>query len=213
MRGVDRLGGGGRMVREGAAPHTAGKSPVRLGCPNLRARLPAVSTIEGLPFPLAFGVLFAIVLLRANATYWIGRAAESGAERTRLSRSLGSPEFRRAQGFVSRWGAPIVTASFLTVGIQTLINLAAGVSRMPLRRYLPAVTLGCSLWALLYATLGFVTLGGWLKLYELSPVAAIVGTVVLLVALAAFIWRQARGNRQRDSEERNNESDRVAAHD
>ena len=48
---------------------------------------------------------------------------------------------------VARWGAPVVTLSFLTVGIQTLVNLAAGVMRMPLRRYIPALTVGAILWA------------------------------------------------------------------
>src|SRR5690349_23772252 len=119
-------------------------------------------------------------MVRANATYWLGRGAQSGARRTRLSGLLTSPRFRRAQDIVSRWGAPIVTVSFLTVGIQTLINLAAGVARMPLRRYLPAVIVGSILWALLYATVGFVTLAGWLKLYALSPVWTIVGTALLL---------------------------------
>ncbi len=148
--------------------------------------------IEGLPFPWAVAVLFAIVMVRANATYWLGRGAQSGARRTKLSGMLASPKFRRSQDVVSRWGAPIVTLSFLTVGIQTLINLAAGVARMPLRRYLPAVTLGSLLWAVLYATVGFVTIAGWLKLYQLSPVGAIVGTTVLLGALGAFIWWQVK---------------------
>lgn len=157
--------------------------------------------IEGLPFPLAFGVLFVIVMVRANATYWIGRGVESGAERTRMAKALGSPRFRRAQEVVARWGAPIVTVSFLTVGIQTLVNLAAGVARMPLRRYLPAVVLGSVLWALLYATVGFVTLTGWLKLYELSPVATILGTVLLLGALALFVVRQLRLRARNDLSE------------
>ncbi|WP_344809213.1 DedA family protein [Microlunatus ginsengisoli] len=148
--------------------------------------------IEGLPFPVAFGILFVIVMLRANATYWLGRGAETGAERTRLAKMLASPKFRRAQDVVARWGAPIVTVSFLTVGVQTLINLAAGVARMPLRRYLPAVTLGSIIWALLYATVGFVTLAAWLKLYALSPIATIAGTALLLAALAGFIWWQLR---------------------
>lgn len=33
----------------------------------------------------------------------------------------------------------MVALSFLTVGFQTLVNLAAGAARMPLRRYLPAM--------------------------------------------------------------------------
>ena len=179
---------------------------LRLGSPKLaRVRLLRVSMIEGLPFPWAVGVLFVIVMVRANATYWLGRGAQSGARRTRLSGMLASPEFRRAQDFISRWGAPIVTLSFLTVGIQTLVNLAAGVARMPLRRYLPAVMLGSILWALLYATVGFVTVGAWLKLYELSPLGAIVGTVVLLAALGAFVWWQV----QQRTEERSSEPDFV----
>jgi membrane protein DedA with SNARE-associated domain len=148
--------------------------------------------IEGLPFPWVVAVLFAIVMIRANATYWLGRGAQSGARRTRLSAMLASPKFRRAQDVVSRWGAPIVTVSFLTVGIQTLVNLAAGAAQMPLRRYLPAVTLGSLLWAVLYATVGFVTVAAWLTLYELSPVGAIAGTAVLLAALGAFIWWQVQ---------------------
>jgi membrane protein DedA with SNARE-associated domain len=76
---------------------------------------------------------------------------------------------------------------------------------MPLRRYLPAVVLGSILWALLYATVGFVTVAGWLKLYELSPLAAIVGTVVLLTALGAFVWWQV----QQRTKERSSEPDRV----
>jgi membrane protein DedA with SNARE-associated domain len=170
--------------------------------------------LEGLPFPVAVGVLFVIVMLRANATYWIGRGAETGAERTRLSGLLNSPRFRRAQRIVARWGAPIVTVSFLTVGIQTLVNLAAGVARMPLRRYLPAVTIGCVLWALLYATVGFVTVTAWLRLYELSPVAAIVVTVALLAGLAVFVWSQVRrGRLEREDKESNSGPHRVAAHD
>jgi membrane protein DedA with SNARE-associated domain len=46
--------------------------------------------------------------------------------------------------------------SFLTVGFQTLINLAAGVTRMSLRHYLPAVVVGSVMWAFVYATIGFV---------------------------------------------------------
>ena len=122
-----------------------------------------------MPFPLAFGTLFVIVMLRANVTYWIGRGAEAGAERTRMARALRSERFHRMQRVVERWGAPVVTLCFLTVGIQTAVNLAAGVARMPLRRYLPAVTLGSLLWAGLYATVGFVTIAAWRSLYEVFP--------------------------------------------
>lgn len=148
------------------------------------------------PYPIAVAVLFLIALARGNATYWLGRAAQAGAGRTRARRLLTSSGFARARRLINGWGPPIVAASFLTVGFQTLLNLAAGVTRMPLRRYVPAVALGSLLWGFLYGTVGFVTVSAWLKLYELSPPAAVISGVAVLVALAAFVVLQLRQHRQ-----------------
>ena len=159
------------------------------------------------PYPLAVGTLFVIVMLRANATYWVGRAAHAGADKTRIYRLLHTPGFLRAQRLVARWGAPIVTVSFLTIGIQTLINAAAGAARMPLRRYLPAVTIGSVLWAFVYATVGFVTFAAWRRLYEVSPPTTIVLVVLLGLALLAFVVVQLRSRDRAELAE----SDEVSA--
>ena len=147
-----------------------------------------------MPFPLAVTALFVIVLLRAGGTYALGRVARSGASRTRVQRLAESPRFKRAQELLVRWGAPVVVLSFLTVGFQTLVNLAAGVGRMPLRRYLPALVIGGALWAFLYATVGFVTFAALARLYQLSPVGAVVGGLVLVGGLAGYIVWQVRRN-------------------
>jgi membrane protein DedA with SNARE-associated domain len=84
--------------------------------------------------------------------------------------------------------------SFLTVGFQTLANLAAGVGKMPLRRYLPALVLGGLIWAVLYATVGLITLAALVHLYEISPVGAIVGGLALVAGLASYIVWQVRRN-------------------
>jgi len=153
-------------------------------------RLALVDFWRGWPYPVAVAALFVVVMLRAGGTYAIGRAAQEGVRRSRLSRVMAKPRFVRMQRAVARWGAPVVTVSFLTVGIQTLVNLAAGVMRMPLRRYIPALIVGSILWAFLYATVGFATFVGWRQVYELSPTAAIVILVVLLVGLAGYIvWQ------------------------
>jgi membrane protein DedA with SNARE-associated domain len=156
-----------------------------------------VEFFRGLPFPLAVAALFVIVLLRAGGTYALGRAARSGAGRNaRVQRMVDSPRFLRAQQLVARWGAPIVVVSFLTVGFQTLANLAAGVGRMPLRRYLPALALGGLLWAVLYATVGLITWAALSHLYAISPVAATIGVLVLLAALVGYVvWQVRRGDR------------------
>jgi membrane protein DedA with SNARE-associated domain len=156
---------------------------------------------RGWPYPVAVAALFVVVMLRAGATYAIGRAAQEGVRRSRLSRLMAKPRFARMQQAVAKWGAPVVTLSFLTVGIQTLVNLAAGALRMPLRRYLPALTVGAILWAFLYATVGFATFAGWRRVYELSPAAAIVSLAVLLAGWAGYIVWQVRHRHDEDKHE------------
>ena len=111
------------------------------------------------PFAIAFSTLFVIVMLRANATYWLGRGALRGGRLSeRFAHRLEGPTMQRAQRLSARYGVVAVPLSFLTVGVQTAINFSAGFTTMPLRRYLPAVTVGCVLWALLCSTVGMV---GW----------------------------------------------------
>ena len=152
----------------------------------------AFDFLAGWPYPVAVATLFVIVLLRAGGTYALGRGAYAGAGRTRLARLTRTPAFARGQRLVERWGAPVVTLSFLTVGIQTVVNLAAGLGRMPLRRYLPALVVGGLLWAFLYATVWSVGLAGWRLVYERSPLAAVVVAVSLLLALVVYVGWQLR---------------------
>ena len=162
------------------------------------------------PYPVALSVLFLVILLRANATYWIGRAANAGADRTRLHRLMETAGYRKARELVVRWGAPVITVSFLTVGLQTLINLAAGAIRMPYRRYLPAMLIGGVLWAFLYATFGFVSFEVWQRLYERWPGPAVGLLVLLALILVAFVVRQVRSRRHDDDQTSPEAADRAS---
>lgn len=146
----------------------------------------------GWPYPVAVGVLTLIAFARGGATHVLGRAAASGAQRTRAARWLSSPGFTRAGAALNRWGPPVVSGSFLTVGFQTLVNLASGVTRMPLRRYLPALLLGAALWGLLYASVGFVAVSAWSALFDRAPGTAIALVVVAVLALVGFVVHQWR---------------------
>ena len=150
---------------------------------------------RGWPYPVAVATLFVVALLRAGATYALGRAAQTGARRTRIARLMARPGFARVQDLVARWGAPLVTGSFLTVGIQTLVNLVAGMTQMPLRRYLPALALGSLLWGFLYATVGFATFSAWRELYARFPTTTVVVTALLVCGLTAYVLLQARQRR------------------
>ncbi|HEY8791033.1 MAG TPA: VTT domain-containing protein [Actinopolymorphaceae bacterium] len=145
------------------------------------------------PFAASVAVLFVIVLLRANATYWAGRGLRAGADRSWLARHLDRRAFVRAQEAVHRWGAPAVTVSFLTVGFQTAVNAAAGALQMPLRRYLPAVVIGSLVWAFLYATVGFAVIDAWLGADGRRWIA---GAVAVVVA-GVVIWRVLVSRRRR----------------
>lgn len=136
--------------------------------------------------------LFMVVMLRANATYWIARGISVGARRWRRSRGHDGERWQRGQDLVRRWGAGAVVICFLTVGFQTAVNATAGAVRMPLRRYLPAVVLGGAIWALIYATVGMAAVHAWLAAAARWP-----GTIPITVAVVAalvglLVWRHHR---------------------
>lgn len=145
------------------------------------------SWLEGTPFLVTVGVLFLIVLLRAQGTYWLGRLAAAGALRSRWADRVTGPRTTATIERLHRWGWPLVTVSFLTVGMQTVVNAAAGLTRMSWPRYTAAMIPGCVAWAVIYATVGLAAVEAALALAARSPWAlaavlvAVVGLVVLVV--------------------------------
>lgn len=149
------------------------------------------------PYLVIVAALFVIVFLRANATYWLGRLIGHGAERTRARRMMGSPGYLRAVERLNQWGPPVIAVSFLTIGFQTLVNLAAGAMKMSMLRYLPALTVGCVIWAFLYGTVGYVGFESLSLLWDRNPALALVLGVASAAALAVFIaWRVRAAKRR-----------------
>ncbi|ROP57066.1 MULTISPECIES: DedA family protein [unclassified Rathayibacter] len=138
--------------------------------------------LDELGFVELLAALFVIVLVRAQATYWVARAVVTGAASRRWGQRLESPALKRASALLARYGAPAVTVSFLTVGLQTMINAAAGAARMRFGVYLLAMLPGCAAWALIYATVGFAVLWAVIGAAAGSPLG-----VAVLVALAAAV--------------------------
>lgn len=135
--------------------------------------------------------LYFIVFCRAGGTYLLGRAVRNGAARIRATRKiLASSVYQRAERTIDQWGAPAVAISFLTIGFQTAVNLAAGVIRMRWFRYLPALLIGGALWATIYTTIGSVSFTAIANAYQRWPVATIVIIVALTVAFIGWLtWR------------------------
>jgi membrane protein DedA with SNARE-associated domain len=160
------------------------------------------SWLDGSPFAITFAVLFGIVFLRAQGTYWIGRAVTAGLLHTRLARWMTRPRMTRAIDALNRWGLPAVTLSFLTVGFQTVVNVAAGLIRMRWVGYTLAMLIGCAAWAAIYATVGIAAVEASLALAARSPLAlaAVLAVVLgLVIAVIAIRRRSRRPGRHRDT--------------
>ncbi len=152
------------------------------------------SWYEGKPFGVTVAVLFCIVLLRAQGTYWLGRGVRAGVLHTRLAAKVTGPRTTRATVALQRWGPPLVTLSFLTVGVQTVVNAAAGLIRMPFLRYTIAMLIGCLAWALIFATVGIAAVEGSIALAARSPLA--LAAVVLLLLGGVALWFVLRRRRR-----------------
>ncbi|MFL1380410.1 DedA family protein [Nocardiopsis protaetiae] len=157
--------------------------------------MPQFAFLEGQPFWVVYFTLLVVILLRAPATYWIGRGLGAGVNRSRVGTRLG-PRLDRAKNLVDRYGAPVVTLSFFTVGMQTAINLSAGVVRMRFPRYFAAVFVGGLAWAGLWGMVIAGIVGTWLKLFLDSPWTAlgvIAAAAVLVTAMVVVRRRRGRG--------------------
>lgn len=124
--------------------------------------MPVSELFSGWPAWAVFVVLALGAYARGSVTYWLGRGARVGSERSRWRRM---PKHRSSAPPSAGWGAsahPSVSIGFLTVGVQSAINFSAGVLRMPQRRFQPAVIIGALLWATLYTTVGLAVVDAWL---------------------------------------------------
>lgn len=142
------------------------------------------------PVWAAFVLFFLGAFVRGAATYGVGRGLRrAGDSRQGLARQLDRPTMRRAEQWIGRWGAPVVSLGFLTVGVQTAINATAGLLNMPLRRYVPALVVGALMWATVYVTVGMAVIEAALGRvpwwWALVGLAVLVGIVAVSRRLRA----------------------------
>lgn len=140
------------------------------------------------PFWVLLVTFGGIALIRNQAFYWIARGITTRALVQTTERPTRFPRLRawiegggtdRGVAAINRWGVAIVPASFLLPGTKTVVNTAAGVTRMPFGRYLPAMLLGCLAHGTIYATIGWAA---WTSL-----VAAFAGSRWGLLAILALV--------------------------
>ena len=149
---------------------------------------------DALPIEVALAFMWVVGIVRTSIVYALGAlAAEGGARLDRIRKAMDSPLYRKARRLINRWGIIAVPLCFLTVGLQTAVIITTGFTKMPLRRWVPAMLLGTFMWACIYTTIGFAILAALGLEPWMFPLAlAIVITVLVIVSQL----RERRINRE-----------------
>lgn len=139
---------------------------------------------DALPIEVALAFMWVVGIVRTSIVYALGAlAAEGGARLDRIRKAMDSPLYHKARRLINRWGVIAVPLCFLTVGLQTAVIITTGFTKMPLRRWVPAMLVGTFMWACIYTTIGFAILAALGLEPWMFPLAlAIVITAMVIVA-------------------------------
>jgi membrane protein DedA with SNARE-associated domain len=152
-------------------------------------------------FWVTLALLFAVALLRGQATYGLARwlthqtlrhTHPTGGWAAATHRWLNGEGTARGRAALQRWGLVVVPLSYLTVGFQTLVLTAAGVTRIRWAWFTLAQLPGAMAWALIYATIGFAVWQAGLAAAAGSPLALVAFAAIALVYAATLVSRRRR---------------------
>ncbi len=135
-------------------------------------------------------ILLGVVVLATvagNSTgYFVGRRWGAGMlEWAPLQRFCG-PSIRKTQNFMVRWGGWAIVLSRVSTPTRIVVPFLAGASEVRYLRFVLLDVPASLVWALVYATLGFVLGASWDVIKKVSGNAALL--VLILFVLAIVIW-------------------------
>ena len=149
---------------------------------------------DALPIEVALAFMWVGGIVRTSIVYALGAlAAEGGARLDRIRKAMDSPLYRKARRLINRWGVIAVPLCFLTVGLQTAVIITTGFTKMPLRRWVPAMLVGTFMWACIYTTIGFAILAALGLEPWMFPLAL---AIVITVMVIGAQLRERRINRE-----------------
>ncbi len=147
------------------------------------------------PFAAVYAFLFCVVALRSSATYGLGRYGNylvmnskkpTDGFPLRVWSWVHAESTEHAMYTLRRRGWVAIPLSFLTVGIQSIICIAAGAIGMSLLRFAAAAFAGWLAWAAIYSTIGFAVWGTVVSAAAGSPVGIAIASVAV-VALVVYV--------------------------
>lgn len=128
--------------------------------------------------------------------YYIGRAfgeekLVAWADKHGKWLTLRGKDIRQADDWFDRHGARAVLFGRMIPGIRSLLSLPAGMSEMPLPKFLTYSTIGSGLWAALLIGAGYL-LGEHYDRVEqyISPISRVIVVLLVVGAVAWFVRRK-----------------------
>jgi membrane protein DedA with SNARE-associated domain len=159
-----------------------------------------VEPLTNLPWSLPLAVAFATAGSVAGAVVGYGIGAWGG--RPILDRwgryvGIGADDLDRADRWFDRWGSWAVFLGRMVPLVRTFVSYPAGISRMPMGRFLLFSTLGSLPWNLALITAGFVVGENYTQIEAAIKPYEYLVYALILVAAAALVVRWYLGKRRR----------------
>ncbi|MEP7081970.1 MAG: DedA family protein [Chloroflexota bacterium] len=161
-----------------------------------------VEPLTNLPWNLPLAVAFATAgsVLGALVGYAIGAwGGRPILDRWGRYVGIGADDLDRADRWFDRWGGWAVFLGRMVPLVRTFVSYPAGISRMPMGRFLLFSTLGSLPWNLALITAGFVVGENYPQIEAaIKPFEYVIYAAILL-AVAALVARWYLGKRRRAS--------------
>ncbi|MCP2015952.1 membrane protein DedA with SNARE-associated domain [Deinococcus sp. HSC-46F16] len=147
-----------------------------------------------LPIVILMGVLGSVI--GTLPLYYIGRAfgeerLVAWADKHGKWLTLSGKDIRKADDWFDRHGTKAVLFGRMVPGIRSLLSLPAGMSEMPMPKFLIYSAIGSGLWATALAMAGYVLGENYDRVEQyISPVSKIVLAVVVVAAVVWFLKRR-----------------------
>jgi membrane protein DedA with SNARE-associated domain len=155
------------------------------------------------PIAVTWLIMFGIIIARAGGTFLLGRLARTGIRKIeRVDKIMSGPKYRKAEGMIERFGAPVIAVSFLMIGVQTVLNLAAGTTGMSYRRYIPALAVGGAAWATIYSTVGLIGFKAVAAGYKAAPGLTIGLAICFVLAIVGLFIGLKKPNETAEAADR-----------
>lgn len=122
-----------------------------------------------------------------TVTYWIGKAGGYKLiEKYGKYIHLGPERYKKVSAWFERSGSKLLVFAYFIPGIRHFTGYIAGISRMPIRKFIIPAYTGVFLWSACFITLGKVLGPEWKAFHEAASKYFVIFIIVIAVLLAVF---------------------------